>query len=136
MASFDIHNNLAFEIGLPIDTYTATAVSEIVDTLRYEGVEFITPIGTMVDGSWAITVEEGDDAALADAQAVDSDFIIYNAATDLVVDNTKSDTVLKLGYVGKKRYVRVTYTEAGAASSGGVFGMVVVKGKPWVYPTA
>jgi len=77
----------------------ATIVSgvTIVDTQGYESLTFISAV---IDTT-AYSLEHGDDPALADAVAVPADFVLGETAY------TAAGTG-KVGYVGKKRFVRFT----------------------------
>jgi hypothetical protein len=86
-------------------------VSNIIDTAGYEAVTLAFQTGTLTDAdaTFAVTMEHGDAANLSDTAAP--------ASTDLVgtlalagftfADDNKAR---KIGYVGSKRYVRLTVT--------------------------
>jgi len=90
----------------------------IVDTQGYESLTFILP----VQDTTALSLEHGDDSALADAVAVPADFVLGETAY------TAAGTG-KVGYVGKKRYVRITVTDAPADDT-----IVAVLGTPHEAP--
>jgi hypothetical protein len=95
-------------------------VSQIADTLDFDSVTYIGLIGSLADAdaTFTILVEHGDAANLSDAAAVDDKDLIgteSGAGFTFAADNL----VLKIGYKGNKRYVRVTMTPAN--NSGNVF---------------
>lgn len=92
----------------------AAVVGAIIDRQGFDSVTYLIHYGALFAGSsFAVTMDHGDDAALADAAAV--------AATDLIgtlalAGGTQAgglpNTTKKVGYVGAKRYTRITITPA------------------------
>lgn len=117
MASKDIHNNLHFvplfnpKAAVADDT---AQVSAIIDTAGYEAVELVLQNGTNADAdaTFTVLVQDGDASNLSDAAAVDDKFLL---GTEAGAGFTFSDDneARKIGYVGGKRYVRVTVTPSG-----------------------
>lgn len=124
MASKDLHNNIHPKRGLsPVAATTDNTayVSQIVDTQGYDSVEWITLIGANTDADVTFTtlVEHDDAAGFGTAVAVpDSDLLGTEALASFQFDD--DNEVRKIGYVGNKRYVRVTTTPANNAA-GNVF---------------
>ena len=89
-------------------------VTQIIDTAGYESLLFLIAIGALTDANvtFALTLEHGDDPALSDTAAPAATDLVGTAAlaTWLFSDD---DKVAKIGYKGKKRYVRLTVTPAG-----------------------
>lgn len=88
-------------------------VSSIVDTAGYSSLAFIINLGQLADAdaTFAVTVDHGDDAALADAVAVPDDKLTgTKAQASFRYDD--DNKLRKIGYVGAKRYVRLTITPA------------------------
>ncbi len=114
MASQDLHNNISIVQAVPpVAAYTGNTpvVSNIIDTSTFEALEFLINVGTLsdADATFAVTIVDGNDSALADAAAVSSDLLLgtlAGASFTFANDNTTK----KLGYVGHKRYVRLTIT--------------------------
>lgn len=95
-------------------------VSQIIDRLGYEKLVFAILIGAIADAdaTFAVLVEAGDAANLSDAAAVpDAQLTGTEALAGFRYDD--DDKVRKIGYVGPKRYVRLTITPAG--NSGNAF---------------
>jgi hypothetical protein len=133
---FDNINPLPlFEPKAAITDNTAI-VSSIIDTQGYESLTLVLVTGTDADAdaTFAVTLEHGDDSALADTAAPASTDLIgtlagagYTFASDF--------KTRKIGYIGGKRYVRATVTPTG--NTGNVFlAGVAVLGHPRNRPTA
>lgn len=105
MASQDLHSNIdernAFDTQL-INTSTTT-VGEIIDTQGYESIEFIFKAGVVSAGDITPILEDGDDSALSDEAVVTSTFRL-----GALVALDATDGITRFGYVGKKRYVRLS----------------------------
>lgn len=124
MASRDLHNNLhTVPLIAPIAARTdnTAIVSAIIDTAGYEGCELILITGTNTDtnATFAVLVEDGDNSGLSDNAAVADAQLL---GTEALAGFTYADDVetRKIGYVGNKRYVRVTVTPSGN-DSGNIF---------------
>jgi hypothetical protein len=134
----DLHNNLHPRRAIsPVSVADNTAqVSQIIDMQGYGSMEFYIVIGSIADAdaTFAVLVEESDVSDLSGGNAVaDADLL----GTELLAGFAFSDDdkVRKIGYVGNKRYVRLTITPAGNASAA-VLAAIAVMGSPSVLPTA
>jgi hypothetical protein len=143
MASKDLHNNIDVKRGLsPVAAVTDNTafVSEIVDTAGYESAEFVILTGSLADADATFTVlfEDGDNSALSDNVAVADTFLLGTEALagfTFAADNK----VFKIGYVGIKRYCRVTITPAnntGNVFIAGVWVLGNARTKPSANPPA
>jgi hypothetical protein len=136
----DLANNLDFKRGLSpkaAGTDNTAYVSEILDTKGLDGAVFAIMIGANTDtnATFAVLVVDGDAANLSDHAAVDDEFLI---GTETIASFTAADDdnkVRKIGYVGPKRYVRVTITPSGN-DSGNIFLAGVWVTAPLDRPTA
>lgn len=134
----DLHNNVHVLAGIApvVITDNTAAVSAIIDRKGYQCVEFIICSGTLSDADTTVTalLEEGDVSNLSDAAAVaDVDMLGTEALASLTFAD--DGETRKLGYIGNKRYVRLTMTPA--ANTGNIpLAAVVIMGKPFVTPTA
>lgn len=111
----DLHNNIKVSLAEPpvaAVTNDTAKVSEILDTAGFTQHEFIGVFGTNADAdaTYTVLVEDGDNSALSDAAAVDDAFLLGVEAMGL--DFADDNAVFKIGYIGPKRYVRVTVTPA------------------------
>lgn len=139
MATKDIHNNLHF---VPLiapsaaRTDNTAIVSAIIDTKGYESAEFVLITGTNTDvnATFAVLVEDGDNSGLSDNVAVADAQLL---GTEVVAGFTFADDVecRKIGYVGNKRYVRVTVTPSGNDSGNIFIAGVAVLGNARNAPT-
>ena len=130
----DIHHSVqganAFSAAsIGTDTTTAGAT---VDKGDFLGLEFFVKVDAFTDGDYAITVQESDDASAWSAP--DSE-VILGSGSILAADSPSAGDVYRLGYVGKKRYARLsivsTSTTTGATLSG-----IAVKANPRDEPVA
>lgn len=105
----------------PQSTSTDTpVVSSIIDRKGAEQLAFIILTGSIADAdvTFAVLLEHGDDPALSDAAAVpDSDMVGATPEVSAGFQFDDDDSVRKLGYVGNKRYTRLTITPTGNASA-------------------
>lgn len=129
MSRVDLTNDLNAVRSLAVAARTNGAVNGAgVDLANYDGAMVVVLTGTMTDGSFAITLEESDDNSTFTAVAAADR--IGNLPT---LASTDDDTTFEFGYKGIKRYIRVVETGSGT-TTGGVFGAMVVRGKPRVKP--
>ena len=109
-------------------------VSNIIDMLGYNSCTFVLDTGTLTDtdATFAVTMEHGDASDLSDTAVPDvGDLVgtVAQAGFDFSADNA----CRKLGYIGSKRYARMTVTPTG--NTGNVFiAGVAVLGHPKVAP--
>ncbi len=139
MASRDIHNNLHFvPLITPVAARTdnTAIVSAIIDTSGYEGVELVLVTGanTDVNATFAVLVEDGDNSGLSDNVAVADSFLIGTGAGASFTFADDGEC-RKIGYIGSKRYVRMTVTPSGNDSGNIFISGVAVLGKPRHAPT-
>lgn len=123
----DLHNNIKPEVAfntrtLPTNT---TTNGNIIDMKGFDSLEFILLSGVLTDGSYVPLIEEGDASDLSDASAVaDADLL----GTESEVSYIPTDDIAKkIGYIGNKRYVRLSIVTT-SISSGGVMSAIAIKG--------
>lgn len=131
---YDLHSNVDDRVAVETQAAAATTliVGEIIDTLDYESLEYIVQVGTLTTGTVSLIIEEGDDAALADAAAVSADNTL-GALTGFAV--TDDNTTKRVGSIGKKRYQRLSLQPAGTVSID-FLGAIAVLGNPKTAPVA
>ena len=134
---FDLFNNLHPLLGFApvVATDDTPLVSAIIDRRGYEGLTFVIATGVLadVDATFAILIEDGDDSGLSDAAAVaDSDLL----GTEALAGFTFADDseTRKVGYIGSKRYVRLTVTPSGNTGNAPL-AAVAILGRPHTAPT-
>lgn len=111
-------------------------VGQVIDRAGYGSLTFLLAIGALsdADATFAVLVEEGDADDLSDAAAVaDVDLLGTEALAGF--DFGDDNETRKIGYVGNKRYVRLTVTPSG--NSGNAFlAAIALLGHPDQTPTA
>lgn len=88
-------------------------VSQIIDLANFGSVVFAIATGTLADAdaTFTVLVEDGDNASLNDNAAVADEFLVGTEALASFAFGD-DDEVRKIGYIGPKRYVRLTITPA------------------------
>lgn len=114
---------------------TAT-VSSIIDCQGYDKVTLAFVTGTNADADATVTalLEEGDASNLSDAAAVaDADMVSMTngtapeaAASYTFADDGESRAI---GYIGSKRYIRLTLTPANNTGNHFVAGVAILEDK-------
>lgn len=116
-------------------TDTTAFVSQIIDVKGYDALTFVILTGSLADAdaTFTVLVEHGDNSALSDAAAVDDKELV---GTEALASFTfaHDDATRKIGYIGNKRYVRLTVTPA--ANTGNAFvAATAILGHPAQQPT-
>lgn len=139
MATRDLHNNMRTVTSLVPATRTADANGTGVDTTGYESVELVVPLGLSGDtlsGSVKLDleVEESDDdstytdVAEADLIGATSGTTTGNFGTiDAAAEDEK---IYRVGYRGRKKYVRPVLNFTGTHTNGIPCAAMVVLGNP------
>lgn len=122
----DLHNDIEIRRAIdPAAVSDNTAfVSQIIDLANAGAVEFGINVGSLADAdaTFTVLVEDGDAADLSDHAAVDDAYLVGTEA-DASFTFAGDNTVHKIGYIGPKRYARLTITPAnntGSATVGAV----------------
>jgi hypothetical protein len=112
----DLHNNIKVSRAIsPVaaaPTGNTAIVSEILDTANFGSAEFVAALGSIADADVTFTLlfEDGDNSSLTDNAAVADEHLLgVESAVYVFGDDNKT---FKIGYIGPKRYVRVTITPA------------------------
>ena len=140
MSFRDLHNSIhPVPLIAPVAARTdnTAIVSAIIDTLGYESCELVLVTGTNTDvnATFTVLVEDGDNSGLSDNAAVaDAELL----GTEALAGFTFADDIecRKIGYVGIKRYVRMTVTPSGNDSGNIFLAGVALLGHPSLAPTA
>lgn len=129
----DLHHSVSGVVGLTaqtISTDTTTLGSE-VDMLGFEALEFFISSGTITDGAYAVSLVHADTTggtftAVAAAETLgDADFALAD-----------DDIWKRIGYIGKKQFVKLSIVST-VTTTGGVFnGGVAVKAAAKTQPVA
>jgi hypothetical protein len=139
MASRDLHSNIHVRRGISPAAAVADDtpfVSQIVDMAGYESAEFAILTGPLADAdaTFSVLVQDGDQANLSDAAAVPAAQLLGTQA-QAGFTFADDDKVFKIGYVGGKRYARVTITPANNAGNAFIAGVWIL-GNPRSAPTS
>lgn len=113
----NLHHDVKYSRALSpaVATTNDTAfVSEILDTANFKVNEVVILTGSLADANATFTalLEEGDVSNLSDNAAVgDGDLLGTEALASFTF--AADNSVKKLGYIGSKRYIRLTVTPSG-----------------------
>lgn len=132
----DLHNNIDVRraISPVVATDDTAIVSQIIDCAGFDGVEFAIITGTLADAdaTFAVLVEHDDDSNLATAAAVaDSQLLGTEAGASFTF--AADNVTKKIGYIGTKRYVRLTITPTGNTGNAPI-AAVAIMGFPKLAP--
>lgn len=132
MASYDLHNQIKTSVALDYQTIASdtTTAGNIIDTQFYESVEFILVSATITDGDYAPLIEEGDASNLSDAATVTADYLLGTTAQGSFTEDDDDNETRRIGYVGKKRYVRLSIVSTNFSASGGSLTAIAVLNAP------
>ena len=119
-----------------VATDNTALVSNIIDTNGYEALTFVIATGTLADAdaTFAVTVDHGSDSGLSDAASVPADQLagtLANASFTFAADGA----CRKIGYIGYKRYVRLTITPS-ANTGNAPIAVVAIQGEALAQPTS
>ena len=138
----DFANNAQVKRVLsPVSVSDTTAqVGEIIDRLGYNSLTYVIAAGSIADAdaTFAVLLEESDVANFATSNAVaDADMISQTAGTApetaAAFQFDDDNEVRKLGYIGNKRFTRLTITPA-ANTGAALIAAVAVLAHPSVAP--
>ena len=131
----DLYNEIKQINALDIQTIASntTTAGDIIDTAGYSSQTFVFQTGTVTDVDYTVLIQERDNSALSDAAAVaDADLLGTEAGASFILDADDNKTS-KIGYVGVKRYVRLSIVST-STSSGAVVGAIAILGHARVQP--
>lgn len=132
----DLHNNIKVSRAIPpVSVSDNTAqVSQIIDRANFAGLAFLIALGSIADSdaTFAVLVEDGDDSGLSDAAAVADTYLLGTEALAGFQFDDDNET-RKIGYIGAKRYVRLTITPSNNASAA-LLSAIAVQHTPRVAP--
>lgn len=113
MSSYDTKSLLKSVKALNIGTINSntTTAGNSIDTKGFESLTLFVELGARTDGSFLPLVQDSDDN-ITFADVVDQ-FLIGTEAEALI--NT-ANTIKSIGYVGKKRYVKLSLVSTGVTT--------------------
>lgn len=133
----DLYNHITVRRGLsPVSTAADTPlVSQIIDRRGFSALTFAVITGTLgdADATYTVLVEDGDASNLSDNAAVaDAELLGTEAAASFLFSD--DDIVRKIGYIGNKRYVRLTITPLNNGTAG-IIGAIAILSDAALQPT-
>ena len=133
MASRDLKNEIKIVNALNIASITTntTTVGVEVDTIGFESVTIEVITGARTDGTVTPLLQETDVAGSYSGSVADEDLIGLEANAALSELNARA----RLGYIGKKRYVRLSLVST-SVTTGLTAGGSVILGNPKSAPVA
>ncbi len=125
----DIYNRTNVKVAVDNATIASdtTTVGNIIDRKGAESLMFVMIAGTITDGAYLPLVEHGDDSGLSDAAAV-PDAQLIGTEAEAAFALADDDETHKIGYVGDKRYVRLSIVSSATTTGVDAFGAVAVEG--------
>jgi hypothetical protein len=131
MKNLDLYSKLAIATAIAaVSVADNTAqVGQVIDRQGFTGLLFALSLGSLADAdaTFTVLVEHGDEADLSDAAAVpDSELSGSEADAGFKFDD--DGETRKIGYVGNKRYVRLTVTPANNASAAPIAALAILGG--------
>lgn len=133
----DLASNIAIRavIAPAVVSDNTAAVGTVIDRRGFDSLTYVIATGTLADADATFTalLEESDASGAGFTAVADADMI----GTEALASFTFADdgAVRKLGYIGHKRYTRLTITPA-ANSGSAPFSAVAVLGHAGARPTA
>lgn len=130
MSTYDNASLLKFAKALNIQAITAssTVAGNSIDTKGFESLTFLYEVGARIDGTFTVLIQDSDDDSTF-ADVVDTFLIGTESAI-----NT-ANTIKKIGYVGKKRYVKLSFV-ASAVTSGATVSATAILSHSATNPVA
>jgi len=119
------------------DLGTTPLVGAVIDRQGYESLCYTIITGDLTDANatYAVLLEESDAANMDGAEAVDDADLIGTEADAGFTFGDDGET-RKLGYVGNRRYTRLTITPAGADDGDSPIAAVAILGNAHSRPVA
>lgn len=126
----DLHNTIGAVLALSPAVLAATIKGLTVDVRGFNSAELIINTGAIVGaGDFTAKLQESDTTTDGDFTDVAADDLLGALPTSLTADGA-----FRIGYIGKRDFVRVVVTKNGGTSIAA--GAVVVKGSPALAPVA
>jgi hypothetical protein len=132
----DLMNNIDLKrVISPVSVADTTAqVGQVIDGQGFGSVTYVIATGSIADADATFTVllEESDASGSGFAAVADVDLLGTEALAGFQFDD--DNECRKLGYIGGKRYTRLTITPVANASAA-LLAAVAVLGSPAIAPT-
>lgn len=120
----DIAPNIGLVQAVAPAVLSATNTSAAIDLLGFESAVAVINTGAIVSaGDFTAKLQESDTTTSGDFADVAAEHLVGT-----LPDTLEASSVVKLGYIGNKRYIRTVLTKNGGTSLAA--GVVIVKGHP------
>lgn len=122
----DLHHDSYAALALNVQAIASdtTTVGNTIDMAGYEAAEFVIFTKTLTDGDYDIKMYEGEESDMSDEAEV-------SAAEQLgdpsFTDDTDDNAVARVGYIGKKRYVRLKVVSTNTTTGVDAIGAIVLQ---------
>jgi hypothetical protein len=115
MASYEQKTSLKPVKALNITAITSstTTVGSSIDTKGFESLTLFVELGARTDGTFLPLIQDSDDDI--NFANVDDQFLI---GTEAEAQINTANTIKTIGYVGKKRYVKLSIVSTAVTSGG------------------
>ena len=133
MSSVDQKNNISVKNALNIQAIStnATTAGVEIDTQGFESLTFVIETGARTDGTVTPLIQETDASGSYSGSVDDNDLIGTEALAALSTAQSRSI----IGYVGKKRYVKLSLVST-VVTSGLTAGATAILGNARSNPVA
>jgi hypothetical protein len=126
----DLANNIGAVQAVAPAVLSATNTSAAIDLLGFDsGAVVINPGAIVSAGDFTAKLQESDTTTSGDFADVDAEDLVGEFPASL-----SADSVVKIGYIGTKRYLRTVITKNGGTSIAA--GAVVIKGHVLTRPVS
>ncbi|EPX85379.1 hypothetical protein [Salipiger mucosus] len=120
----DIASNIGPVQAVAPQVLSATNTSAAIDLLGFNAAAVVVNTGAIVSsGDFTAKLQESDTTTSGDFTDVAAEHLVGSFPASLA-----ADSVVKVGYIGHKRYVRTVITQNSGTSIAA--GAVIVKGHP------
>lgn len=140
MASQEIHNDVSTLIARNVAAITSntTSAGNIIDTRGFDALQFVLFTGARTDGTYTPLIEESDASDMSGSNPVADENLIgtgISTGQEAAAAISTANAETRIGYVGSRRYVRLSVVSTGV-TSGATVGALAILAKPRVAPTA
>lgn len=138
----DLHNNVTFTKAISPQAFSGDTplVSSVIDRHGFDQVEFAILIGSVGDANatFAVLLEDADEVGFNVTNAAVADTFLLGTEALAGFTYASDDTTKKLGYIGAKRYLRLTITPSGNSEtpSAAYAAAVAVLAAPHISPVS
>lgn len=141
----DLYSNIGAVIALPAATYNADAAGAVIDTLGFGSVAFALSVGVgginfTGTNKVEFVLEHSDDGSAFEVVPADEVLGVAAMGADGIVKALKAahadPSVTRFGYIGDRRYLRLTADFSGTHGTGTPISAVAILGRPHSAPVA